>query len=31
MLRIDAGETLEPESIALPWLQQQLTKLVPAN
>ena len=23
MLRIDAGETLEPETIALPWLQQQ--------
>lgn len=24
MLRIDAGETLEPETIALPWLQQHL-------
>ncbi|GAB2934664.1 flavodoxin [Rheinheimera gaetbuli] len=23
MLRIDAGETLEPETIALPWLKQQ--------
>ncbi len=23
MLRIDAGETLEPETIALPWLTQQ--------
>ena len=26
MLRIDAGETLEPETIALPWLQQHFTK-----
>ncbi|MGP9801710.1 flavodoxin [Rheinheimera sp. NSM] len=25
MLRIDAGETLEPETIALPWLEQQFT------
>ena len=25
MLRIDAGETLEPESIALPWLKQHLS------
>ncbi|MDP5135904.1 flavodoxin [Rheinheimera baltica] len=25
MLRIDAGETLEPETIALPWLQQQFS------
>ena len=23
MLRIDACETLEPESVALPWLEQQ--------
>jgi MioC protein len=23
MLRIDAGETLEPESLALPWVEQQ--------
>jgi MioC protein len=23
MLRIDAGETLEPETLALPWLEQQ--------
>jgi MioC protein len=27
MLRIDAGETLEPETIALPWLQQQFANL----
>ena len=27
MLRIDAGETLEPETIALPWLKQHLTHL----
>ena len=26
MLRIDAGETLEPETIALPWLQQHFIK-----
>jgi MioC protein len=25
MLRIDAGETLEPETIALPWLKQQFS------
>ncbi len=25
MLRIDAGETLEPETIALPWLTQQFS------
>ncbi|WP_214000285.1 flavodoxin [Arsukibacterium sp.] len=27
MLRIDACETLEPESVALPWLEQQLKKI----
>lgn len=27
MLRIDAGETLEPETIALPWLQQQFANI----
>ena len=27
MLRIDAGETLEPETIALPWLEQQFAAL----
>jgi len=27
MLRIDAGETLEPETIALPWLQQQFARI----
>lgn len=27
MLRIDAGETLEPETIALPWLKQHFTHL----
>jgi MioC protein len=27
MLRIDAGETLEPETIALPWLEQQFANL----
>ncbi|MEH8018042.1 flavodoxin [Rheinheimera muenzenbergensis] len=27
MLRIDAGETLEPETIALPWLKQQFSAL----
>ncbi|MDX1677099.1 flavodoxin [Arsukibacterium sp.] len=27
MLRIDACETLEPENIALPWLEQQLKKI----
>ncbi|MBZ9612844.1 hypothetical protein [Rheinheimera maricola] len=25
MLRIDAGETLEPETLALPWLEQQFS------
>lgn len=25
MLRIDAGETLEPQTIALPWLEQQFS------
>ncbi len=28
MLRIDAGETLEPETIALPWLEQHFSQLV---
>lgn len=27
MLQIDACETLEPESVALPWLEQQLKKI----
>lgn len=27
MLRIDAGDTLEPETIALPWLEQQFSAL----
>jgi MioC protein len=27
MLRIDACETLEPETVALPWLEQQLKKI----
>lgn len=27
MLKIDAGETLQPDTVALPWLQQHYTEL----